>query len=48
MIEIENIEDFDFYGSPTITRKTSDCLAQTNMTQDSIEYCSGFQLNYAK
>jgi hypothetical protein len=39
MIEVENIEDLDMdiiYGSPTLSRKTSDCLAVTNVTMGSL------------
>jgi hypothetical protein len=45
MLEVENIEDLDmYYGSPTLTRKTSDCLAVTNLTMGSLELCSSIQL----
>lgn len=45
MLKIENIEDLDLFASPTLTRKASDNLNQTNLTMGSIEYCSTIQLH---
>lgn len=47
MLKVENIEDMDLFASPTLSRKTSDCLNQTNITMGSMEYCSTFQLHEA-
>lgn len=47
MIEVENIEDLDMdfiYGSPTLSRKTSESLAVTNLTLGGLDLCSTFQI----